>query len=296
MKFATPIDLLLNEIQNVAVQQLASDPGSPVEGQVWENTTTHHFKIYLNGAVYQIDNQLTTLGGDVSVSGTTVTVNTVGGASSTNIADAVTKRHTQNTDTGTTSQTFQLQAGSSGAKLKNISGVIEARNAADSGYADLKVANLIVTGNLSEVSGTQVNLGDQYIDLNNEISVHGSNSDAGVKVKRLDGDDTTDKTVQMIYSESNAEWEASQPKSDGTTITNRRVARVYSVQIGDGAATTFTITHNLNSKAVVVSVSAVASTFDEIVATVQHTSADTITIIFAGLVPTTNQFLVTVIG
>jgi hypothetical protein len=49
-KFLTPIDMNNNEIQNVRIQQLASDPGSPVEGQIWENTTSHTFKVFLNGA------------------------------------------------------------------------------------------------------------------------------------------------------------------------------------------------------------------------------------------------------
>lgn len=38
-KFLTPIDLTQNELRNVALQNLGSDPGSPVAGQVWFNTT-----------------------------------------------------------------------------------------------------------------------------------------------------------------------------------------------------------------------------------------------------------------
>jgi hypothetical protein len=44
--------------------------------------------------------------------------------------------HDQNTDIGTTNQTFQLQTGSNGVKLKNNANVFEARNAADNAYAD----------------------------------------------------------------------------------------------------------------------------------------------------------------
>jgi hypothetical protein len=36
------------------IPKLTSDPASPIEGQIWENTTTHHLKIYLNGATTQI--------------------------------------------------------------------------------------------------------------------------------------------------------------------------------------------------------------------------------------------------
>jgi hypothetical protein len=46
--------------------------------------------------------------------------------------------HTQNTDTGTTQTTFQIDSGNSGPKLKNNAGVLEARNAADDDYADFR--------------------------------------------------------------------------------------------------------------------------------------------------------------
>jgi len=38
------------------VQQLSADPtgGDLFEGRVWENTTTHHLKMYLNGSVQTI--------------------------------------------------------------------------------------------------------------------------------------------------------------------------------------------------------------------------------------------------
>ncbi|NMD00282.1 MAG: DUF1565 domain-containing protein [Bacteroidales bacterium] len=66
--------------------------------------------------------------------------------SSSDTSDAISKKHTQNTDTGTTSQTFQLQSDSSGAKLKNSSGVVEIRNSADSAYADIRPNNIYPFG------------------------------------------------------------------------------------------------------------------------------------------------------
>ena len=61
--------------------------------------------------------------------------------SNSDLTSAVSSRHTQNTDSGTTSATFQLASGSSGAKAKSNSGVFEIRNAADSGYADIRAAD-----------------------------------------------------------------------------------------------------------------------------------------------------------
>lgn len=56
----------------------------------------------------------------------------------TEVADAVTKKHSQNTDTGTTQTTFQIDSGNSGPKVKNNSGVLEARNSADNAYVAFK--------------------------------------------------------------------------------------------------------------------------------------------------------------
>lgn len=38
----------------LVVQKVTTDPASPIEGQLWENITTKHLKIYLNGTVTTI--------------------------------------------------------------------------------------------------------------------------------------------------------------------------------------------------------------------------------------------------
>lgn len=58
------------------------------------------------------------------------------------VADTeIAKIHSQNTDTGTTSTTFQIDSGNSGPKLKQDSGAVYARNAADNADAPVKAAN-----------------------------------------------------------------------------------------------------------------------------------------------------------
>lgn len=97
----------------------------------------------------------------------------------TDYEDAVVKKHTQNTDTGTTSQTFQLQTGSSGAKIKNNAGVLECRNSADDAYAVLQALGLIA-GYLKPASDSTTAIQLQKADGTNILNVDTTNSRVGI--------------------------------------------------------------------------------------------------------------------
>jgi hypothetical protein len=65
-----------------------------------------------------------------------------------NLTSAVTLKHTQNTDTGTTGETFQMNnvnpLQSAKIKVDDLDPTkVEIRNAADSGYADIRAANFL---------------------------------------------------------------------------------------------------------------------------------------------------------
>lgn len=63
-KFATSIDLLLNELQNGRIQNLAADPTGAVSGQVYYNTATNALRFYNGSAWVQLGylNQITATG------------------------------------------------------------------------------------------------------------------------------------------------------------------------------------------------------------------------------------------
>jgi hypothetical protein len=70
-------------------------------------------------------------------------------------------------------------------------------------------------------------------------------------------------------------------------------AKKFEGTIGDGSATSYVVTHNLNSKAVAVSVYRNSGNFDEVLVEVQKTSLNTVTVVFLAA-PSLNQYAVAV--
>ena len=71
--------------------------------------------------------------------------------------------------------------------------------------------------------------------------------------------------------------------------------RKYVVNVGDGAATSYTITHNLNTRDVTVQMFENASPYSQIEADVEHTTTTTVTVRFA-VAPTNAQYRAVIVG
>jgi hypothetical protein len=69
----------------------------------------------------------------------------------------------------------------------------------------------------------------------------------------------------------------------------------YTTQIGNGTNTSFTVTHNLGTRNVVVGINEAATPWAHVITDWEATTTNTITVYF-GYVPTTNQYDVTVVG
>jgi hypothetical protein len=111
-KFVTPIDLGQNELQNAVVQNLSSDPGAPIEGQAWYNTTSHVLKVRRNGATLVLGSldQITAPAGDVSLNSHKITSLATPSADT----DAATKAYVDGVATGGISWKQPVRAATTG--------------------------------------------------------------------------------------------------------------------------------------------------------------------------------------
>lgn len=73
------------------------------------------------------------------------------------------------------------------------------------------------------------------------------------------------------------------------------LVRKYTTTFGDGAATSYTITHNLNTKVVHVSVYETGGSFRDVITEVQHTTVNSVTILTASA-PASGAYTAVVIG
>jgi hypothetical protein len=71
------------------------------------------------------------------------------------------------------------------------------------------------------------------------------------------------------------------------------VVTKYAANVGDGSATSYTITHNLGTRDVIVSVYEASGSYAEVICDVNHATTNTITLLFS-VAPTSNQYRVVV--
>jgi hypothetical protein len=91
-KFLTPIDLNKLELQNARIQNLTSDPASPVAGQIYYNSVDSQLKYYNGSAsawqvIGQTVEQLQDAVNDLLVAGTAISLNYNDGAGTLTIAN-----------------------------------------------------------------------------------------------------------------------------------------------------------------------------------------------------------------
>lgn len=137
--------------------------------------------------------------------------------------------------------------------------------------------NLIVTGDLT-VSGTSTIVNTETILLADNVITLNSNAagtpteNAGIEVERGDA-----ANVFLRWNETTDVWEFTNDGTNYATIGSSNDN--FKASIGDGVATSYAITHNLNSTDIMVQLFENA-TGDTVIADVTRTSANVATISF----------------
>lgn len=151
----------------------------------------------------------------------------------------------------------------------------------------LSVANLIVSGTSTTINTETINLADNIITLNSNYAGSTPTENAGIEVER-----GTLDNVGLTWNESTDDWEfkAYDHASPSPSLQTYKIPRTYSTSIGDGSAQSFTVTHNLGTKLIIVQLFDTSSG-ETVYADVVRASDNTITITTA-TVPATSDITV----
>lgn len=101
--------------------------------------------------------------------------------------------------------------------------------------------------------------------------------------------------VQATQAEVDAGTDPDKYVTPATLVNYANRTRIFTQLIGDNSNTSFTITHNFNTRHVLVEVFYESGDYDTIIVDEHRTSVNAVTIVFSNA-PTTDQFRVVIIG
>ena len=307
-KFLVNLDLTKNQILNAAIQNLSSAPSSPVTGQVYYNTSDSRMYFYNGSAWVDMSGDIQAVVAGSGLSG--------GGTNGSVTLDV----NVDNLTVEIVSDTIQVKDGGiTTAKLADVSSDLNTNSGATAvptasavkSYVDAKVGGL---GNLegawdassgsfpvgsSPVSGTKkgdywyvsvagtmggvaFNLGDVIIARVDNASTTTASDWIQLEVNR---DQATESVLGLVRIADQTTVNTGTDDTEAITALKLKTyldgrTGGYAVNIGDGTATSFTVTHNLGTTDVIVMLVDNA-TGEEVMADVVIATTNTITVSFA---------------
>lgn len=320
LSYLTDINLNKNELQNAVIQKLGTDPSSgQTAGWIIYNTTSNQLKVY-DGSAW------TNVGGDITG------VNITAGTGLSGTVSTTSGQHTQTIDLADTAVTAGSYGSATAIPVLTVDaqGRITAASTAgitttltvdgDSTTQDVALAtdDLKIIGTANEIetavtkSGTDVSLTiglPSDVTIGNDLTVLGDLQVTGTTTTNnvetvstsngviFEGNVADANEVTLLAGTVTADRTITLPDATGTVaLTSDITGRTYATSIGDGSATSYTVTHNLGSQDVIVQLYDVSS-LDTVFADVVRTSTSVVTIDFSSA-PTANDIrvLVTKIG
>lgn len=280
--FLNNVNLSQNELQNARIQNLASAPGTPVAGQVYYNTSTNTLQVY-NGSAWVVLgrlDQITAPTGNVSLNSQRIT----------NLADP-------SSDQDAATRAWVL-AQFAGRDWKESVRAVSTTNITLSGAQTID--------GVSCIAGDRVLVAGQSTAANNGIYVVA----AGAWSRATDADVSAEVTsgLTVFASEGTANgdkiWQltTNDPITLGSTAlvfvavgSGSGTVNKYAANIGNGSDTQITVTHNLSSEDVSVTLREAAGNKEVRLTTWRVIDSNSVRVDFA-VAPTTNQFRVVVIA
>ena len=165
MLYVTNLDLNKNELQNARVQNLATAPSAPVNGQIYYDTDDD-FIYYYNGSAWTA---ISTATGDITsvVAGTGLSGGATSGAATLNLADTAVTAAAYGSATSVATFTVDAQGRLTAAASTAITGLAKTTiTNFDEEVQDLVGAQIVTNGSHSGIAATYDDAGDGAIDLN----------------------------------------------------------------------------------------------------------------------------------
>lgn len=332
-KFLTSINLNGNELQNVVVHVLASDPGSPSLGQLWYNSTDDVLR-YFDGSSVVTVGEIPALGGDLTgtIGNAQIAADAVGSAEIAAGAVGESELADGAVATGKLADgavtTGKLAADAvDGSKIADdaigsehiAAGAVGTGELANDAVTAEKIAaGAVGSDELAADAVTSAKIADGTI-VNGDISASAAIALSKLATDPLDRANHTGTQASSTISDFNTAVDArvaivvdgapaaldtlnelaaalGDDANFATTVTNQIAAKTgkFAATIGNGALTSIAVSHQLNTLDVVVSVHEVSSGA-EIECDVVKTDVDTVTLGF-GSAPASNSLRVVVVG
>jgi hypothetical protein len=323
LSYLTDINLNKNELQNAVIQKLATDPSSgQTAGWIIFNTTDNQLKVYSEKQISGSDEGWINVGGDITGinitagTGLTGTVSTTSGqhTQTINLANTAVTPASYGSATSIPTFTVDAQGRLTAAGSASITTTLTIDGDSTTQDVSLAADDLKIIGTANEIetavtkSGTDVSLTiglPNDVTIGNDLTVLGDLQVTGT---------TTTNNVETVSTSNGIIFEGTVadahegtllagaltadvtytlPDKTGTVaMTSDITDRFYAASIGDGSATSYTVTHNLGSQDVIVQLYD-ASSLDTVFADVVRTSTSVVTIDFA-VAPTANDIRVLV--